>query len=80
MFREILAAINSHQPREILVDFEQGAINAIDAVFPNANIWKNIQRHGLQVQYGANEELRDGEAGRRGVRSHKVTFTLDLRG
>jgi len=68
MFREILAAINGHQPREILVDFEQGAINAIDAVFPNAitngcvyhlcsNIWKNIQRHGLQVQYGADEEL-----------------------
>jgi len=22
--------------------------------------------------------IRDGEAGRRGVRSHKVTFTLDL--
>ena len=53
---------NGRFPTDILIDFERGAINAIQAVFANANVkgcffhlcsnaWKHVQNAGLQVRY-----------------------------
>ena len=51
---------NGRFPTDIFVDFEDGAINAIQAVFVNANfkgcffhpnVWKHIQNVLLQVRY-----------------------------
>ena len=59
---------NGRFPTDILIDFERGAINAIQAVFANANVkgcffhlfsnvWKHVQNAGLQVRYVEEPEL-----------------------
>ena len=65
-YRRLMIAIsnltNGRFPTDILIDFERGAINAIQAVFANANVkacffhpcfnvWKHVQNAGLQVGY-----------------------------
>ena len=65
-YRRLMIAIsnltNGRFPTDIFIDFERGAISAIQAVFANANVngcffhfcfnvWKYIQNVGLQVRY-----------------------------
>ena len=65
-YRRLMIAIsnltNGRFPIDILIDFERGAINAIQAVFANtnvkgcffqlcSNVWKHVQNAGLQVRY-----------------------------
>ena len=57
------------QPQTILTDFERGAINAVANVYPNvtpkgclfhltSNVYKNVQRLGLQQEYIQNAQFR----------------------
>ena len=61
-FHEAINLSVGHQSREISTDFERAEINAIQEIFPNSdmkgcfyrlpsNIWKQVQRVGLQNQY-----------------------------
>ena len=65
-YRRLMDAIsnltNGRAPDDILIDFERGALNAINEVFPDtnvkgcffhlcSNVWKHVQAAGLQVRY-----------------------------
>ena len=66
IYRRLMIAIsnltNGRFSADILIDFERVAINAIEAVFANANVkgcffhicsnvWKHVQNAGLQIRY-----------------------------
>ena len=59
---------NGRFPTDILTDFKRGAISAIQAIFPNANIngcffhlsstvWKDVENVGLQVRCVEEQEF-----------------------
>ena len=67
-FRELFNRINNQNPTDVLVDFERGAINAIQAInnqvdvkgcfyHLSSNIWKHIQNLGLQQRYNDDQEF-----------------------
>ncbi|CAH1765693.1 15562_t:CDS:2, partial [Entrophospora sp. SA101] len=45
------------QPRFILTDFEQAAINALCIKFPTQSVYRKIQATGLAIQYGTDENF-----------------------
>lgn len=67
--QQVRQLTNDADPASIMIDFERACINAIDEVFPQANVigclfhlCKNVQKHvqaaGLQEQYSVDEEFR----------------------
>ena len=65
---EVLRLKPGLNPRSVLVDFEQAAINAFHAVFPNStlkgcfyhlsqNIYRKVQAEGLQERYASDEGI-----------------------
>ncbi|KAI6651327.1 hypothetical protein LOD99_5296 [Oopsacas minuta] len=68
MWEQIRLLCPLAQPEQILLDFEKGAINSFEHVWPNTvvkccffhlteNICCNLQAVGLQSDYTHNEEL-----------------------
>lgn len=69
VFRHVLQAVPEWKPRNITVDFEGSAINAIREVSPTSEIhgcyfhfkkclWRKVQEIGLTCEYKENEDIR----------------------
>ncbi|KAI6655799.1 hypothetical protein LOD99_1941 [Oopsacas minuta] len=68
MWEQIRLLCPLAQPEQMLLDFEKGAINSFEHVWPNTvvkccffhltqNIWRHVQSVGLQSDYTHDEEL-----------------------
>jgi hypothetical protein len=69
VFRKVLELRPSLTPISILIDFEQGSMNALSTVFPNATVlgclfhlgqslWRRIQNEGLSNLYRDDENIK----------------------
>ena len=69
VFQKVLELRPSLMPISILIDFDQGSMNALSTVFPNATVlgclfhlgkslWRRIQNEGLSNLYRDDENIQ----------------------